>query len=101
MAARLREEIQNVGYATLEILVERVRNDLQRNLDTKPARLRQALHSLLDLLVTAESPADLTELATNGHSIRGLRTHLTALERHLQDNSQLPEALCPLQVPPS
>lgn len=83
-----------MGYAALEILVSRVAGDLKRHFSGRPARQREALRALLDLLVTAESPADLTDLATNGHAIRGLRTHLTALERHMQEDSQLPEALC-------
>jgi hypothetical protein len=40
-----------------------------------------------------EAPPPLIALARSGE-VRGLLTHLRALERHLADDSQLPEAIC-------
>lgn len=83
-----------MAFAALEILVDRVRSDLVGHFNGRPARRRAALEGLLKLLVTAETPPHLAGLTNGGEQIRGLRTHLSALERHLQYHSQLPEALC-------
>ena len=82
-----------MAFATLEILADKVRLDLARHFDGRPARLAEHLRGLLETLLTAEAPAPLAYLATSGE-IRGLRTHLATLTRHLQTASRLPQALC-------
>jgi hypothetical protein len=82
-----------MAYATLELLAERVRGDLERLCGGRRVRLRDALGHLLRLLVTADVPDELQRLADAGE-VRGLRTHLKALAAHLQNESRLPEALC-------
>ena len=82
-----------MAYTTLEILANRVRSDLEHHFDGRPARLREQLRHLLNLLLTAEVPEPLAELAGSGE-VRGLPTHLGALEDYLRSESFLPEALC-------
>ena len=82
-----------MALARLEVLANRVRRDLEKHYHRRPAQLRRALRELLHMLVTAQTPADLDDLAEGGE-IRGLRTHLDGLQRHLRRSSQLPEALC-------
>lgn len=80
-----------MAYAKLETLARRVRGDLERLFEGRPARLAEALRHLLETMVTAEVPEPLQELCGE---VRGLKTHLRALRRHLQEASSLPEALC-------
>ncbi len=80
-------------YAALEILGNRVREDLERYFTNCPAKLRKNLQHLLYMLLTAEIPQGLEALAGSGE-IRGLATHLRALVRHLQHHSRLPRGLC-------
>ena len=82
-----------VAYAELEILADAVRGDVEAYHEGRPARRADALEGLLRLLLTAETPASLAGLAASGE-VRGLRTHLRALEKHLRKRSRLPEALC-------
>jgi hypothetical protein len=82
-----------MAYATLEVLAGRVREDLERLLQGRRAVLAEHLRQLLHLLVTADVPEPLGDLAESGQA-RGLWTHLRALSRYLQDESRLPEALC-------
>ena len=82
-----------MAYAALEVLTERVRADLERFFTGRPARLKEVLHQLVRLLLTAQVPAPLAELVRSGRP-RGLATHLQALERYLQDECWLPQALC-------
>ncbi|MBN2583892.1 MAG: hypothetical protein JXL80_12565, partial [Planctomycetes bacterium] len=82
-----------MAYATLEILGNRVRADLDRCYGNRPARLRETLQQLLLVMLTADVPEPLRELA-DSRSVRGLATHLRALAAHLQNESHLPEALC-------
>jgi hypothetical protein len=82
-----------MAYATLEILANRLRDDMDRCCAGRPARLRERLGQLLAVLVTAEPPEALVELADSGRA-RGMTTHLAALVAHLQNRSRLPEALC-------
>ena len=82
-----------MAYATLEVLAGRVREDLERYFQNRRARLAERLRQLLRLLLTAEIPEGLAELACSGEA-RGLQTHLKVLEKHLRTESQLPEALC-------
>jgi len=82
-----------MAYATLEILADRVRQDLEGHYDGRPAQLAGALGHVLRLLLTAEIPPQLSRLA-RPRRIRGLRTHLRELARYLQEESRLPEALC-------
>jgi len=82
-----------MAYATLEILADQVRCDLEDAYETRPAKRSEALLHLLRLLVTAHAPPELEALADSGE-IRGLKTHARALESYLQRECQLPEALC-------
>jgi hypothetical protein len=82
-----------MAYATLEILADRVRRDLEGRFGPRSARLDEALRLLLEMLLTARAPGALEELAASGQ-VRGLRTHLRQLEAHLRADSRLPEALC-------
>lgn len=87
------KEYEFMGHAMLEMLANRVRGDLERSFENRPARFKEALHNLLRMLLTAEPPQDLARLGTSGQ-VWGLHTHLETLERHLQSHSKLPEALC-------
>jgi hypothetical protein len=82
-----------MAYATLELLVGRVRADLERFFGGRRVALAESFRHLLRLLATAQVPEPLELLARSGQ-VRGLRTHLKVLSDHLQDESRLPEALC-------
>ena len=82
-----------MAYATLQVLLGRVREDLEGFCQGRRAVLREHLRDLLDLLVTARAPDRLAALAASGE-VRGLPTHLGALTHHLRTASRLPEALC-------
>jgi hypothetical protein len=82
-----------MAYATLEVLAGRVRQDLEAFYRGRRVPLAAGLRDLLRLLLTAQAAEPLAELAASGE-VRGLRTHLEALTRHLQAESQLPEAVC-------
>lgn len=73
-----------------ERLTREIRNDLERHFAGRPARLRDALKSLLRLLLTAETPEPLDDLRSE---IRGLQAHLKALLRHLRNETKLPQAV--------
>jgi len=87
-----------LAYATLERLAVRVGDDLEGHFEGRPARMREALGWLLRLMVTSETPDGLRRLAKGGRSkrsrVRGLRTHLKELERHLGRHARLPECIC-------
>lgn len=82
-----------MSQTQLEKLASRVRADLEGYFQDRWSRLRVSLRWVLELLVTARTPDALRHLADSG-DVRGLRTHLELLQRHLQDESSLPEALC-------
>ncbi len=80
-----------MALATLERLTEQVRDDLAGYYGNRRSAMETALGHLLNMLITAETPAKLDELSGEVH---GLSTHLRRLESHLQNNSRLPEAVC-------
>jgi len=82
-----------MAYAALEVLADRVRRDLEKHFAGRRARVRENLRRLLHLILTADVPEPLAELADSAE-VRGLQTHLHALERYLQDECLIPEALC-------
>jgi len=82
-----------MAYTMLEIRADAVRADLERRFEGRPAQFAEQLRQLLRLLLTAEVPEPLAELAASGE-VRGLTTHVHALRRHLQEACGLPEALC-------
>ncbi|MHC4982399.1 MAG: hypothetical protein ACYTF6_04425 [Planctomycetota bacterium] len=82
-----------MAYAALEVLAGKVRDDLERFFEGRPARLKESLNQLVLLMLTAQTPEALKELAESGE-VRGLHTHVSALERYLKNECQLPEALC-------
>ena len=79
-----------MAYATLEILADRVRGDLEKYFQNRRAKLADRLRQLLRMLLTAKIPKELADLAASGEA-RGLRTHLKSLESYLQNDSPLPE----------
>ncbi len=80
-----------MALATLEKLARNVTDDLSGYFGNRRAAKHAALGRLLNMLVTAETPPELSALAGD---IRGLSTHLRRLEKHLKDDSRLPEAVC-------
>lgn len=82
-----------MAYAVLEVLADRVREDLERFYDGCRAGLKESFRQLIRLMLTARIPEPLEKLIESGE-VRGLATHLKALERYLQDECRLPEALC-------
>lgn len=72
-------------------LAEPIRRLMEERFRGKPARLREALSSLLVAAITAEPVDDLDALAAD---VRGLKGRLGLLMRHLRTDSRLPEALC-------
>jgi hypothetical protein len=82
-----------MAYAALEVLAGKVREDLERFFQNRRSGLREHLGGLLTTLLTAEAPESLAHLAAGGEA-RGLPTHLRRLEKYLQGESRLPEAIC-------
>ncbi len=82
-----------MAYAVLEKLAGRAHDDLDRYFEGRPAKLAQSLKDLLLMLATTEVPPDLQQLADSGE-LHGLPTHLRELQQYLQNDSQLPEAIC-------
>ena len=73
-----------------EKLAASVRRDLERHFRGRNRLLRRNLEALLRMLITASVPPSLEDLACE---VRGLRSHLAALERHLRNDPGLPAAL--------
>jgi len=80
-------------YSRLERLATRLRTDLEMVHDGHGKELKPSLGTLLDLLITAEVPP-LLETLVRRSKLHGFKTHLRSLERHLQEDSHLPECLC-------
>lgn len=82
-----------MAYTDLEKLAAQVQEDLEGFFQSRRVKLRESLSRLLELLMTTRIPEALAELAGSGE-VRGLRTHLKALESYLRENSYIPEAFC-------
>jgi hypothetical protein len=74
-------------------LCRRVVADLEAHYDGKPRKLYDALYDLLSLVLTSELP-DRLELLVDEKEVRGLKTHITALQTLLRRRSYIPEAFC-------